>query len=147
MNGDIIIRGLVFELDKVNSNGRIYTTEAVENAFSEINSRIIKGETILGELGLPENISIDLQKVVASLVSVDIVGKNAYAALRILKNKLGTTFTEMIENGLCAQINSRGTGIIDEHNKVTDFSIVAFDIAPSEDSRFNVEVKKVETNK
>jgi hypothetical protein len=60
---DLYMKGIFIQGDVKNQNQRVYPIAEINKAVMQINERIKKGETVLGELDHPEELSINLDRV------------------------------------------------------------------------------------
>jgi hypothetical protein len=59
---DLFMKGIFIQGDVKNQNQRVYPITEINKAVIQINERISKGETVLGELDHPEELSINLDR-------------------------------------------------------------------------------------
>ena len=57
---DLFMQGLFIQGEVKNQNGRIYPKDEIQKAVGSVNERLQKGETVMGELDLPEELQINL---------------------------------------------------------------------------------------
>ena len=59
---DLYMKGIFIQGDVKNQNQRVYPIAEINKAVLQINERIKGGETVLGELDHPEELSINLDR-------------------------------------------------------------------------------------
>ena len=64
---DLFMQGLFIQGDVKNQNGRVYPKDEIAKACESVKARLQKGETVMGELDHPEELQINLDRVVTLL--------------------------------------------------------------------------------
>src|SRR5210317_893852 len=75
---DLFMKGIFIQGDVKNQNQRVYPVTEINKAVMQINERIQKGETVLGELDHPEELSINLDRVSHIIETMDMNGKDGH---------------------------------------------------------------------
>lgn len=121
---------------KANSNGRIYESEILRGAVSEIQEDI-KARRVLGEFDHPPDAKIHLDRVSHLLTKLWMEGNEVLGELEILeKTTHGAQLKALVESGVSIGISSRGVGDMEatmvegqEFYKVMPgFTFVTFDV-------------------
>ena len=110
-----------------NGNGRIYPVDEIARVVEGAMSKIKNGESILGELNHPDNLSIDLANVSHVITELKMDGNYAVGKAKILNTPSGNIARGLLEGGVRLGVSSRGTGNVVEGN-VSDFNLVTVDI-------------------
>lgn len=110
-----------------NGNGRIYPVDEIARVVESAMSKIKGGESILGELNHPDNLSIDLANVSHIITELRMDENFAVGKAKILNTPSGNIARGLLEGGVRLGVSSRGTGNVVEGN-VSDFNLVTVDI-------------------
>ena len=110
-----------------NGNGRIYPVDEISKVVENAMARIKSGESLLGELNHPDNLSIDLSNVSHVITELKMDGNYAVGKAKILNTPSGNIARGLLEGGVRLGVSSRGTGNVVEGN-VSDFNLVTVDI-------------------
>ena len=118
---------VIFELDKPNLNGRIYTTECMEKAINKLD-----GKPVLGTIGMvyDDNVLTMMSMVSHSISNLRIEDGKVVGNLTILDTPEGRKLTDLIEEDKQEFVyRSSGIGNIeyqeDGTRMVTDFQILS----------------------
>lgn len=121
---------------RANSNGRIYESEVLRHAVSEIQEDV-KSRRVLGEFDHPPDAKIHLDRVSHLLTKLWMEGNEVLGELEILeKTTHGAQLKALVESGVTIGISSRGVGDMEatmvegqEFYKVMPgFTFVTFDV-------------------
>lgn len=129
-NGEksLIMKGIFIQGEVRNQNQRVYPLREIDKAVGSINKRINAGETILGELDHPEELTINLDRVSHIITDMWIEGQNGYGKLKVLSTPMGSIAKTLLESGAKLGVSSRGSGNVNEDGRVSDFDIITVDI-------------------
>src|SRR5690606_33608661 len=87
------------------------------------------GDTILGELDHPPELTINLDRVSHKITEMWLQGNNGYGKLKIIdKVPMGQIARGLLESGVKLGVSSRGSGNVSNSGIVSDFEIVTVDI-------------------
>ena len=125
---DLYMKGIFIQGDVKNQNQRVYPITEINKAVMQINERIKTGETVLGELDHPEELSINLDRVSHIITEMDIHGKDGHGKLKIIPTPTGNIVKTLLESGAKLGVSSRGSGNVGGDGYVSDFEIVTVDI-------------------
>ena len=125
---DLFMKGIFIQGDVKNQNQRVYPIAEINKAVMQINERIKKGETVLGELDHPEELSINLDRVSHIIEEMDMNGKDGHGKLKIIPTPTGNIVKTLLQSGAKLGVSSRGSGNVGDNGYVSDFEIVTVDI-------------------
>jgi len=106
---DVYIEGIFAQADTPNRNGRIYPMSIMEKEIERY-QKIISEKRSLGELGHPPNPTVNLDKVSHLITSLRFEGTNVIGKAKILDTPMGVIAKNLIENGVCLGVSTRGLG-------------------------------------
>lgn len=129
---NIYIEGIFAQADTQNRNNRSYGKNIMEREVNKY-QKLIEGKRSLGELGHPDNPSINLHQVSHLITSLRMEGKNVIGKAKILETPMGVIAKNLIENGVCLGVSTRGLGSLKMNsegvNEVQDdFHLATVDI-------------------
>jgi len=125
---DLYMKGIFIQGDVKNQNQRVYPIQEINKAVMQINERIKTGETVLGELDHPEELSINLDRVSHIITEMDMQGKDGHGSLKIIPTPTGEIVKTLLQAGAKLGVSSRGSGNVGDNGYVSDFEIVTVDI-------------------
>jgi hypothetical protein len=106
----------------------VYPLTEINHAVQQINERIQKGETVMGELDHPEELSINLDRVSHLIEEMSMVGRDGHGSLKIIPTPTGQIVRTLLESGAKLGVSSRGSGNVGNDGSVSDFEIITVDI-------------------
>jgi len=107
------IEGIFMQSDKGNRNGRIYPYAVMEKELDRYQTMIAEKRS-LGELGHPDNPSINLNQVSHLITSLRFEGKDVIGRAKILETPMGKIARNFIDEGVRLGVSSRGLGSLKE---------------------------------
>jgi len=122
------MKGIFVQGDVKNQNQRVYPVSEISRAVQDLNEKIKKGESVLGELDHPEELSINLDRVSHIITEMWMDGHNGNGKLKLLNTPTGKLAQTLLESGVKLGVSSRGSGNVGYNGEVSDFSIVTVDI-------------------
>ena len=125
---DLYMKGIFIQGDVKNQNQRVYPVNEINQAVMQINERIQRGETVLGELDHPEELAINLDRVSHIIESMDMKGADGHGSLKIIPTPTGQIVRTLLESGAKLGVSSRGSGNVGNDGSVSDFEIITVDI-------------------
>ena len=125
---DLYMKGIFIQGDVKNQNQRVYPLNEINQAVHQINERIQKGETVMGELDHPEELSINLDRVSHMIEEMTMVGKDGHGSLKIIPTPTGQIVRTLLESGAKLGVSSRGSGNVGNDGAVSEFEIITVDI-------------------
>lgn len=129
---NVFIEGIFAQADKQNKNKRIYGKSIMEREVEKY-QELIGQKRSLGELGHPDNPSINLHQVSHLITSLNMEGSDVIGRAKILETPMGTIAKNLIENGVQLGVSTRGLGSLKMNsegvNEVQDdFHLATVDI-------------------
>jgi hypothetical protein len=129
---NVYIEGIFAQSDTPNRNKRSYGKGIMEREVNKYQD-LIGQKRSLGELGHPENPSINLHQVSHLITSLRMEGKNVIGRAKILETPMGIIARNLIENEVCLGVSTRGLGSLKMNsngiNEVQDdFHLATVDI-------------------
>lgn len=125
---DLFMKGIFIQGNVKNQNQRVYPLQEINKAVGQITERLKKGETVLGELDHPEELSINLDRVSHIIQDMWIEGADGHGKLKIIPTPTGNIVKTLLEAGAKLGVSSRGSGNVGNDGNVSDFEIVTVDI-------------------
>jgi hypothetical protein len=106
---NVFIEGIFAQAETPNRNKRSYGQGIMER---EVNNyqKLIGEKRSLGELGHPENPSINLHQVSHLITSLRMEGKDVIGRAKILETPMGVIAKNLIENEVRLGVSTRGLG-------------------------------------
>ena len=129
---NVYIEGVFAQADTKNRNNRTYGRGIMEREVNKYQD-LIGHKRSLGELGHPENPSINLHQVSHLITSLRMEGKDVIGRAKILETPMGVIARNLIENGVGLGVSTRGLGSLKMNsqgiNEVQDdFHLATVDI-------------------
>ncbi len=125
---DLYMKGIFIQGDVKNQNQRVYPITEINKAVIQINERIQTGETVLGELDHPEELSINLDRVSHIITEMGMQGNDGHGKLKIIPTPTGNIVKTLLESGAKLGVSSRGSGNVGNDGYVSEFEIITVDI-------------------
>lgn len=125
---DLFMKGLFIEGDVLNQNQRVYPEREIARAVKSIVEKLNSGQTVMGELDHPEELSINLDRVSHLITEMWMDGANGYGKLKIVSTPMGNIVKTLLQSGAKLGVSSRGSGNVNDNGSVSDFEIVTVDI-------------------
>lgn len=114
----LYIQGPFLVAEAKNRNGRIYKEETLAREARRYTEEYIKNNRAFGELGHPENPSINLDRVSHLITSLKQEGNVFIGKAKILETPMGKIAKSLMEGGAQLGVSSRGMGSLKEVNGV-----------------------------
>lgn len=140
---EYFIEGIFMQSDIKNRNGRIYPKPVMERQLKAYNEAFVGRKRALGELGHPENPSVNLERVSHNIVTLEYKGVNdIHGKAKLMDTPYGNIAKSFVREGVELGVSSRGLGSIKESAGArvvqNDFFLSAVDIVadPSAPSAF-----------
>jgi hypothetical protein len=129
---NIFIEGIFAQAEKPNRNNRSYGRGIMEREVQKY-QELIGQKRSLGELGHPENPSINLHQVSHLITSLKMEGNDVIGRAKILDTPMGIIAKNLIENEVQLGVSTRGLGSLKMNsegiNEVQgDFHLATVDI-------------------
>ena len=132
-NKSYFIEGVFLQGNITNRNRRFYPVEILDREVKRYNEEYVKQNRACGELGHPENPSINLDRVSHLVKSLKKEGTNYVGKAKLLDTPFGKIAKNLVDEGVKFGVSSRGLGSLQEKDGVNyvadDFKLmVAADI-------------------
>ena len=134
------ITGIFMQAEQKNKNGRVYTMHILRNEVDRYNREYIGKNRAFGELGHPENPTINLDRVSHMITSLTPDGTNFIGKAKILDTPNGKIVKSLLDGGANLGVSTRGVGTLkpqsgvqlvqDDFHLATAADIVADPSAP-----------------
>lgn len=129
---NVYIEGIFAQAEKPNRNNRSYGKGIMEREVQKY-QELINQKRSLGELGHPENPSINLHQVSHLITSLKMEGNDVIGKAKILDTPMGIIAKNLIENEVQLGVSTRGLGSLKMNsegiNEVQgDFHLATVDI-------------------
>lgn len=106
---NIYIEGVFAQADRKNKNNRTYGRGIMEREVNKY-QELIEAKRSLGELGHPDNPSINLHQVSHLITNLRMEGKDVIGKAKILETPMGIIARNLIENEVQLGVSTRGLG-------------------------------------
>jgi len=129
---NVFIEGIFAQANRPNRNNRSYNKDIMEREVQKYQT-LISEKRSLGELGHPENPSINLHQVSHLITSLTMEGTDVWGKAKVLDTPMGVIAKNLIENGVRLGVSTRGLGSLKMNsegiNEVQDdFHLATVDI-------------------
>jgi hypothetical protein len=126
---DYYIEGIFIQCEKPNRNNRVYTIDNMEPEIDRYVKEFVEKNRAFGELGHPENPTINLDRVSHNVVSLVREGNNFIGKAKILGTPNGNIVKAFIDGGCSLGVSSRGLGSLQDKGGVSivqpDYKLMA----------------------
>ena len=132
-NSNYFIEGIFMQSEKKNKNGRSYPKKTLMNEVRRYKKEYVDKRRALGELGHPEGPTVNLDKVSHVIQDLWEDGNDIYGRAKVMtKTPMGNIVKNLIDEGVCIGVSSRGMGSLKEKDGINevqdDFILSAVDI-------------------
>lgn len=115
-----------------NKNGRNYPGAVMESALRKYNTDYIVAKRSLGELGHPQNPTINLDRASHIIENLKMDGNRVIGRARVMDTPMGLIAKNLIDEGVKLGVSTRGLGSLKQVGSInevqSDFFISAIDI-------------------
>ena len=125
---DLCMKGIFIQGDVRNQNQRVYPAREIARAVNSITEKLSSGQSVMGELDHPEELSINLDRVAHLITEMWIDGADGYGKLKIVPTPMGNIVKTLLQSGAKLGVSSRGSGNVGDDGAVSDFEIITVDI-------------------
>lgn len=125
---DLCMKGIFIQGDVRNQNQRVYPAREIARAVNSITEKLGVGQSVLGELDHPEELSINLDRVSHLITEMWMDGTDGYGKLKIVPTPMGNIVKTLLLSGAKLGVSSRGSGNVNDDGTVSDFEIITVDI-------------------
>ena len=110
------IKGVFMQAEKKNRNGRVYPIGLLQREVKRYNDNYIAEKRSYGELGHPDNPSINLDRVSHIMTELYQDGNNFIGKAKILDTPNGRIVKSLLDEGCKLGVSSRGVGTLKPQN-------------------------------
>ena len=110
------ITGVFMQAEKQNRNGRIYPYNVLSREVDRYNREYVNKNRAYGELGHPDNPSINLDRVSHMITSLHPDGSNFIGKAKIVDTPMGNIVKGLLDSGANLGVSTRGVGSLKAHN-------------------------------
>lgn len=125
---DLCMKGIFIQGDVRNQNQRVYPVREIARAVNSITEKLNAGQSVMGELDHPEELSINLDRVSHLITEMWMEGADGYGKLKIIPTPTGSIVKTLLQSGAKLGVSSRGSGNVGDDGSVSDFEIITVDI-------------------
>lgn len=125
---DLCMKGIFIQGDVRNQNQRVYPAREIARAVNSITEKLGVGQSVMGELDHPEELSINLDRVSHLITEMWMDGTDGYGKLKIVPTPMGNIVKTLLLSGAKLGVSSRGSGNVNDDGTVSDFEIITVDI-------------------
>jgi hypothetical protein len=104
------ITGIFMQAEQKNKNGRVYPMNILRNEVDRYNKEYISKNRAFGELGHPENPTINLDRVSHMITSLSPDGMNFIGKAKVLDTPNGKIVKSLLDGGANLGVSTRGVG-------------------------------------
>lgn len=125
---DLCMKGIFIQGDVRNQNQRVYPVREIAKAVNSITEKLSGGQSVMGELDHPEELSINLDRVSHLITEMWMEGADGYGKLKIVPTPMGNIVKTLLQSGAKLGVSSRGSGNVGDDGAVSEFEIITVDI-------------------
>ena len=108
------IEGVFLQGDLKNRNGRMYPVQTLAKEVNRYNEAFVAKGRALGELGLPDGPTVNLDRVSHKITSLRQEGNNFVGKAQLLETPMGKIAKSLLDEGVTLGVSSRGVGSLRE---------------------------------
>jgi len=113
---DCFIEGIFLQAEIKNRNGRVYPIDVLENEVNRYMRETVDKGRAYGELGHPQNPSINLDRVSHIITELKRDGNNFIGRAKLTETPMGSIARGLMESGANLGVSSRAMGSLKESN-------------------------------
>lgn len=110
------IEGVFCQAEQKNRNGRVYPYSILNREVERYNKEYVSQSRAFGELGHPDNPSINLDRVSHMITTLRPDGNNFIGKAKILDTPMGNIAKGLLDGGAKLGVSTRGVGSLKPHN-------------------------------
>lgn len=110
------IEGVFMQSEKQNRNGRVYPFGVLQKEVNRYNNDYVNKSRAFGELGHPDNPSINLDRVSHMITKLYPDGNNFIGKAKIVDTPMGNIVKGLLDGGACLGVSTRGVGSLRPQN-------------------------------
>jgi hypothetical protein len=117
---EFYIEGVFLQSNLKNRNGRMYSEEIMDREVARYTKEYIDKKRAYGELGHPQGPTINLERVSHMTKSLSKNGYDYIGKAKIMDTPYGNIVKNLMMEGACLGVSSRGMGSLKEKNGVME---------------------------
>lgn len=117
---EFYIEGVFLQSNLKNRNGRMYSEEIMDREVARYTKEYIDKKRAYGELGHPQGPTINLERVSHMTKSLTKDGYDYIGKAKIMDTPYGNIVKNLMMEGACLGVSSRGMGSLKEKNGVME---------------------------
>jgi hypothetical protein len=125
---DLCMKGIFIQGDIRNQNQRVYPMREIAKAVNTVTEKLSNGQSVMGELDHPEELSINLDRVSHLITEMWMEGVDGHGKLKIIPTPMGNIIKTLLLSGAKLGVSSRGSGNVGDDGAVSEFEIITVDI-------------------
>ena len=113
---NFFIEGIFMQAEQKNRNGRMYPVGVLQKEATRYIQEYVNKNRAYGELGHPDGPTINLERVSHMIKELRQEGNNFYGKAKIMDTPYGNIVKNLISEGACVGVSTRGMGSLVERN-------------------------------
>lgn len=114
----LYIIGPFIQTEVVNRNKRMYKKDWIAKEIKRYDEQYIKPQRAVGELGHPESITINPDRISHKIESLELDGNDFIGKAKILGTPMGQIVKNLLNEGVRLGVSSRGMGTVKENGGI-----------------------------
>lgn len=110
------ISGIFMQAERQNRNGRVYPFNVLSREVDRYNKEYVTKNRAYGELGHPDNPSINLDRVSHMITKLYPDGNNFMGKAKIVDTPMGNIVKGLLDSGANLGVSTRGVGSLKPQN-------------------------------
>lgn len=116
---NFFIEGIFMQAEQKNRNGRMYPVGVLAKEANRYITEYVMKNRAYGELGHPDGPTINLERVSHMIKELRQEGNNFYGKAKIMDTPYGNIVKNLISEGACVGVSTRGMGSLEERSDGT----------------------------
>lgn len=116
---NFFIEGIFMQAEQKNRNGRMYPVGVLAKEANRYITEYVMKNRAYGELGHPDGPTINLERVSHMIKELRQEGNNFYGRAKIMDTPYGNIVKNLISEGACVGVSTRGMGSLEERSDGT----------------------------
>lgn len=117
---EFFIEGIFLQSEMKNRNGRLYRESIMDREVERYATEYVNKNRAYGELGHPDGPTINLERVSHMIKELRKDGTNYIGRAKIMETPYGQIVKNLMQEGACLGVSSRGMGSLKEKNGVME---------------------------
>lgn len=110
------ISGVFMQAERQNKNGRVYPFNTLSREVERYNREYVTKNRAYGELGHPDNPTINLDRVSHMITKLHPDGNDFIGKAKIVDTPMGNIVKGLLDSGASLGVSTRGVGSLKPHN-------------------------------